>query len=540
MQQRFQEEAQTVMTQPVAAQVSELKARPALVPVAKRVLARVRREQRRNAVCGKARYASLFAAVYGSVFVWLMILLFKLHSSNLFLILAPILLAVIGGVVGGWRLRRAELLQPTFSAGGLRRIGGPEAVAPLLQLLDSPETGKDQESVLAAVTLLLPQISGDDADLLNDSDCAFLYSELAAMEQRKTTDPEREDFTLAILTWVAQTGEVPARPYVERLADMEARYPAQQRVRDAARECLRRLQGSTISSSARVSPPLTVDAPQQAAEIALRPASLDQDTPAVISEQPETMVSAAFIAQFQERARRTQRRMLAFCCVSAVCVAAILLGIYMRGIGVWSLLMTIVMGLFALQLSTQKQPYSSDVLVGQGGKQIVGLLIEQLGVSSNLSEGRALVGALTTLLPQLNASDAHLLNERQRECLYRLLRGTTTFKVTLRHVADFRLSVLKALEQIGDAKAIPVVERIANMRVKTPEQTEIRDAARNCLPLLRANAGNIASDLTLLRASANAEVDTETLLRAAAATSSTAPEQLLRGTAANDDMTSAA
>ena len=60
--------------------------------------------------------------------------------------------------------------------------------------------------------------------------------------------------------------------------------------------------------------------------------------------------------------------------------------------------------------------------------------------------------ALTRLLPRLQASDAHLLNADQRASLHRALKSKDE---------EFVIAALKAYEQVGDEKALPYVERLA-------------------------------------------------------------------------------
>jgi len=95
---------------------------------------------------------------------------------------------------------------------------------------------------------------------------------------------------------------------------------------------------------------------------------------------------------------------------------------------------------------------------------------------------------------------------------------------------DLTLSVLKALEQIGDESLIPVVEKLAKERPATREAEEIQEAARACLPFLRLHAEDARQAKTLLRAAdPSASHDAGDLLLPVTETESILPpEQLLR------------
>ena len=83
---------------------------------------------------------------------------------------------------------------------------------------------------------------------------------------------------------------------------------------------------------------------------------------------------------------------------------------------------------------------------------------------------------LKRLLPRLHSSDAQGWTTEQHQMLLALLADW-------KQEPEFRLYILKALEQIGDARAIPTVEALAAFDRDTP--ILIRQAASDCLPLLR-------------------------------------------------------
>lgn len=143
--------------------------------------------------------------------------------------------------------------------------------------------------------------------------------------------------------------------------------------------------------------------------------------------------------------------------------------------------------------------------------------------------------ALIALLPRMKSSDAALLNSRHRLILRNLLFAAYT-------PVDIAVAVLKAYEQIGDSRDLPVVERLATGQ--SPHQvpqwaqdkhhrawiqdSRVREAAAACLPLLQARLGQIKDPETLLRAASRTDLPDSTLLRAAQERSEVDPQQLLR------------
>jgi hypothetical protein len=147
----------------------------------------------------------------------------------------------------------------------------------------------------------------------------------------------------------------------------------------------------------------------------------------------------------------------------------------------------------------------------------VGRLAEALEWPDADSRSAAMKG-LTRLLPQLKASDAHLLSVEQRECLYNYL-------IPANAKDEFVIAILSAFEQVGDDAAIAPVEQLA-AAARTDDC--VRDAALNCLGFLRVRAEEAHNARTLLRASEAGPVSTGELLRPAAPDGATQTEGLLR------------
>lgn len=144
---------------------------------------------------------------------------------------------------------------------------------------------------------------------------------------------------------------------------------------------------------------------------------------------------------------------------------------------------------------------------------------------------------LMKLLPLFQHSNAVVLSNEGMDALISLLgKGKP----------PLRIAILKALEQVGDERAVPAVERLTNsfvslgdfyalMAVRRSiwphapylETGQVRDAARECLPYLLARAEQKRFSSTLLRAADEPTEIDRTLLRAAASTE-TPEDQLLR------------
>jgi hypothetical protein len=133
--------------------------------------------------------------------------------------------------------------------------------------------------------------------------------------------------------------------------------------------------------------------------------------------------------------------------------------------------------------------------------------------------------ALTELLPQLQTSDADRFSPEQMEGLLWLLRHFPAYHYHQKQsLIKLRLAILKALEQIGDQRAIEPVTRLT-----AHKDPQIREAAQECLSFLQARTTEQQHAMTLLRPSDAMSATPEMLLRpAAAGDSGKSQEQLLR------------
>ncbi|HZT42833.1 MAG TPA: hypothetical protein VFA07_11765 [Chthonomonadaceae bacterium] len=127
---------------------------------------------------------------------------------------------------------------------------------------------------------------------------------------------------------------------------------------------------------------------------------------------------------------------------------------------------------------------------------------------------------LIRLLRRLRADDRDLLDGPPRSHLHGALKQAARRLFGPCFSIGYIVAVLKALEQIGDAAALPYVEFLAF----SARQPDIRIAAQECLPFLRARAEQTGQ--TLLRPT---DIDTaDTLLRSTGNLSDPLPSHLLR------------
>jgi hypothetical protein len=152
--------------------------------------------------------------------------------------------------------------------------------------------------------------------------------------------------------------------------------------------------------------------------------------------------------------------------------------------------------------------------------RVVGPLAEALKVRDE-HVVRIVTESLIRLLPQLQVSDAFLLNQRQRNCLEVALQGKNE---------ALTLAILKAWEQVGDSDAIAEVEFLAEGRGMLGWRPEVVAAARECLPFLRQSVERRQSGLELLRAADGTVISSDILLRPVRPQhiSTDSSEQLLR------------
>ena len=188
-----------------------------------------------------------------------------------------------------------------------------------------------------------------------------------------------------------------------------------------------------------------------------------------------------------------------------------------------------------LRFLLKKPEWNAEELTRIGGVQAVGALIDLVFAPKLPNHRTPLYAALAELLPQMKASDARLLTNGHQRALHRALKSGFNPNVNPAVYLRFRLAILKALEQVGDAAAIPVVSHLANGKARTASQKVLKAAAQDCLPLLRVNFGGVEATKTLLRASAPENAAPGTLLRPVEFTPDPNPKALLRAANSSRD-----
>ncbi|MCW3095244.1 MAG: hypothetical protein JWL77_862 [Chthonomonadaceae bacterium] len=248
----------------------------------------------------------------------------------------------------------------------------------------------------------------------------------------------------------------------------------------------------------------------------------------------------------QESRKRASWKKLSIGAGLSLFALIIAVSIYTQDISVHALFASLApLGLlFAGGTASRKQQAMAMAITQFDDVRAVGPLAEALEFPHEAVVPVA-VKALIRLLPRLKASDSSLLNSAQRACLGRALQGGNT---------ALTLAILKAWEQVGDADALPEVQRLAEGRdlnaplkekkggetqrqvartltAKTakrlltlllgeerpgiaPEDRPVLvAAARECLPLLRQSVNNRQIGSQLLRPSGSSVTSSDVLLR---------------------------
>lgn len=190
------------------------------------------------------------------------------------------------------------------------------------------------------------------------------------------------------------------------------------------------------------------------------------------------------------------------------------------GVFLNSAMLLSIFAIFPLRRPTSLHRLAGEALTKNKDLRVIGPLIEALEMDDPYIN-RGAVSALIDMLPRLRASDTGLLTPKQMEGLCSTLN---------RREPRLILAALKALEQIGDSRALPHVDRLAEQAAYTSEELEIQREARACRSMLVDRKISSRAGETLLRASSAPEPSEETLLRPAQSSTTDPPEILLRAT----------
>ena len=175
---------------------------------------------------------------------------------------------------------------------------------------------------------------------------------------------------------------------------------------------------------------------------------------------------------------------------------------------------------------SQVQKNAARKLTEFDDPRTVGFLAEALHFQDKALR-EAAAGRLAALLPKLKASDAGLMSDEQRLCLYKAIVLPSP---RIACDADWALlrAALPALEQIGDERALPYVDAIIDRTPRNAAESEIVDLARQCRPALAERIEQQRVAMTLLRPSEAPSEGADILLRPAMGVGQTDPDLLLR------------
>lgn len=218
------------------------------------------------------------------------------------------------------------------------------------------------------------------------------------------------------------------------------------------------------------------------------------------------------------RARRSRRIRI----VTAITVITILLLLFiytrvnLAGNMYW--IVQGIAGLWAADKAVSTRTNAARALSNAGDPRAVGVLAMAVRDREPFVRKEARY-ALQVLLPRVRATDASFIASDQMNALLQIPDRPENDVLIL--------PLLKALGQIGDERAIPVVERL----MQSPRD-EVRAAASDCLPAVTMRMQRARESATLLRASSGgpSSVAPDQLLRPASGVQAdeTPPDQLLR------------
>lgn len=184
-------------------------------------------------------------------------------------------------------------------------------------------------------------------------------------------------------------------------------------------------------------------------------------------------------------------------------------------IGAFSGTTGMIAGMYAV---SEKQRKGVQALAAFGDVRAVPPLITALEYNDKNMKAVA-ADALPGLLSRLQASDAFLLTPEHHAILNRVLKNDLSMKMPV--ATRLRVSVLQALQQVGDVSSLPLVAELAEGKGKAAGQPEVQRAAQECLPFLQMRAENQRLNHTLLRASDGNVTPVAMLLRPASDQSGT-------------------
>ncbi len=469
--------------------------------------------------------------------------------------------------------RRVHLLVRAFTA-----IGEPVAIQPLSEAMELGDRTICR-AARSALRSLLPTLQ---ATHLLQPELDFSHLLTVVTDQKADTyDP---DLAVMLLQMLERTGDPRVLAQVRLLAHFHGRTEGEKRIREAAGRCVARLmeraqriqEGTALlrptSSPHQQDGPLRPAAGEvgnSSSEQLLRPASTGgvSSSPTHLQPQACSENTAVLLSRIQEemqrqKARQNRQEAVAMGVLwlgSGACICW--MGLHLAPPMQLSFTAAYVLGSSGLFLSLHRRRQQNLPVQNLPGtvrqmvyelsrtndRRAIGTLIEAgLGRFAAADVRQCTWQALIRLLPQLRASDGHMLDAHQRD----LLHGTLSY-YAYRCEPDVRwsgiawalargalageeldplvLAILQALELVGDDRSIASVETIARLSgeaARTLAVRSIRDVAVQCLAALRErhDEGHAA----LLRPSDDRAEGSSTPLRAPAHATGTGESALLR------------
>ncbi|HLJ55372.1 MAG TPA: hypothetical protein VKT77_10060 [Chthonomonadaceae bacterium] len=367
---------------------------------------------------------------------------------------------------------------------------------------------------------MLPRLAEADFEQLVPERRNCLYRRLSRRAAHRSAG-----LTIAILRALPHFATETALPYVARLAAASG-WRANAAVTAAAVELLPILQERMQDRPARAEADAELDsdsaAPITEAEHAER-ARIDAAVDAAMADVEQAMrdihapaVRNGFVAAAW---------MVIVPCYLAVAWSRFAQGDWVLGV------VSVAIAAAATQLYrvgvSMKHTDIANRLIRLDDVRVLGRLAELLEWP-NPEIHRAVMPAMTRLLPKVKASDRPFRTRMQRTSFNRSLSAANAYSHP-----GYVIAALKALEQIGDASAVPPVTALANASPSSAGERKVCDAAAECLPYLLQRAKQTDLIDSLLRASAPSSSGPDTLMRAAA-TTGIEHEGLLRAAAGEE------
>lgn len=379
----------------------------------------------------------------------------------------------------------AEQTEAASAAMRLQDVGA-ESLGALIELLRWPVKRVRDTARWRLIALLrnLPEGAEESAEPVQ---LACLYDWLTPMQSLR--QPDLVEAILAALPRIADENAIPA---VLRLAKMKAWTRDARRIRDSARAVLPEIERRvetlrTAGGSAKT-------APEGKAE--LLPKVPHRAFGEELGVHPQMRVLFLILAW------------LAVVPGGAwLCLTSAQAGNWLEA-AAWAVVALGATQLHRLTLMSRHARMAHSIL-REENPEAVGRIAE----AALWPDGRIRAAAMSTLarlLPRLKASDAGILTSSQRGCLNGLLNRTTA-----QEYPETVVALLRALEQIGDVSAMRYVQSLVDMPGRSARIAAVREAARECLPVLAERARLNTDPQVLLRPAEAPGAPSEILVRPA-------------------------